>query len=197
MSAAALIAAFGMAQAAPAPAPSPLFAAFKAACFNLKSADGESAFDKVGPAAKAAGWTEVTEADADPRIAGIIAKGRTAMQQEEPEAKVAGQLFRHSFDGRTVWLVTSRFVSKEGYWGDGCRAYDLDLPAAPPREVIDGWVGKAPTGVQANGTATKRLWEPWQTGVSLEITYVPRDHPLGTSYGIQGLVLVSQSIGGF
>ena len=183
--------------AATAPAPSPLFAAFKAACFDLKTADGESAFDKVAPAAKAAGWTEVGEADADPRIAGIVAKGREAMREEEPDAQVSGQLFRHSFAGRTVWLVTSRFVSKEGYWGDGCRAYDLDLPAAPPREEIDGWVGSAPTGVQASGTATKRLWEPWQKGVSLEITYVPRDHPLGTSYGIQGLVLVSQSIGGF
>ena len=73
----------------------------------------------------------------------------------------------------------------------------IRAPAAPPREVIDSWVGTAPTGVQANGTATKRLWEPWQTGVTLEVTYVPRDHPLGTSYGIQGLVLVSQSIGGF
>ena len=71
MSAAALIAAFGMAQAAPAPAPSPLFAAFKAACFNLKGADGNSAFDTIAPAAKAAGWTEVAEADADPRIARI------------------------------------------------------------------------------------------------------------------------------
>lgn len=197
MSAAALIAAFGLAQAAPAPAPSPLFAAFKAACFNLKGTDGKSAFDKIAPAAKAAGWTEVAEADADPRIASITAKGRKAVQTEEPDGTQSGQIFRHSFDGRTVWLVTSRFVAKDGYWGDGCRAYDLDAPAAPPREVIDGWVGKAPTGVQANGTATKRLWEPWQTGVALEITYVPRGHPLGTSYGIQGLVLVSQSIGGF
>lgn len=183
--------------AQPAPAPSPLFAAFKAACFNLKSADGKSAFDRVAPAAKAVGWTEVAEADADPRIASITAKGRKAALTEEPDGTYAGQIFRHSFDGRTVWLVTSRFVAKEGYWGNGCRAYDLDAPAAPPREVIDSWVGSAPTGVQANGTATKRLWEPWQTGVSLEITYVPRDHPLGTSYGIQGLVLVSQSIGGF
>lgn len=197
MSAAALIAAFGMAQAAPAPAPSPLFAAFKAACFNLKTADGKSSFDRVAGAAKAAGWTEVSEADADPRIASIVAKGRKAVQAEEPEGSYAGQVFRHSFDGRTVWLVTSRFVAKQGYWGNGCRVYDLDAPAAPSRETIDGWVGSAPTTVAANGSATKRLWEPWQTGVSLEITYVPRDHPLGTSYGIQGLVLVSQSIGGF
>lgn len=183
-------------QAAPVPAPSPLFAAFKAACFDLESEDGASSFDRVAPAAKAAGWTEVAEADADPRIAGIVAKGRDAVRAEEPDGTYAGQMFRHRFDGRDVYLVTSRFVSKEGYWGNGCRAYDLDAPA-PARETVDAWVGSAPTGVQANGTATKRLWEPWKTGVSLEITYVPRDHPLGTSFGIQGLVLVSQSIGGF
>ncbi|MFL9841040.1 hypothetical protein ABS767_08715 [Sphingomonas sp. ST-64] len=184
-------------QAAPAPAPSSLFAAFKAACFNLDSEDGKSSFDRVAPAAKAAGWYELAEADADPRIANIVSKGRDAVRAEEPDGTYAGKLFRHSFDGRTVWLVTSRFVAKEGYWGNGCRAYDLDAPAAPARETVDAWVGSAPTGVQANGNATKRLWEPWQTGVSLEITYVPRDHPLGSSYGIQGLVLVSQSIGGF
>jgi len=193
----ALIAALGMVQAPPAPAPSPLFAAFTAACFNLDSEDGASSFNRVAPAAKASGWTEVAEADADPRIAGIVTKGRKAVQEEEPDGTYAGQIFRHRFDGRDVWLVTSRFVAKEGYWGNGCRAYDLDMPDAPPRETLDAWVGSAPTGVQANGSATKRLWEPWQNGVTLEITYVPRNHPLGTSYGIQGLVLVSQSIGGF
>ena len=184
-------------QAAPAPAPSPLFAAFKAACFDLDSKDGVAPYAAIAPAAKAAGWTEVARADADPRVAGILDKGRQAVKEAEPDGTYSDQIFRHSFDGRTVWLITSRFVAKSGIWGNGCRAYDLDMPAAPPREVIDGWVGSAPTGVQANGSATKRLWEPWQTGVSLEITYVPRDHPLGTSYGIQGLVLVSQSIGGF
>jgi hypothetical protein len=191
------ILALGLAQAAPGPAPSPLFAAFKAACFGLKSADGKSAFDKIAPAAKAAGWTEVAGADVDPRIVGITSKGRKAVQAEEPDSTQSGQIFRHSFDGRTVWLVTSRFVAKEGYWGDGCRVYDLDAPVAPSRQAIDAWVGSAPTTVAANGTATKRVWEPWQAGTSLEITYVPRGHPLGTSYGIQGLVLVSQSIGGF
>ncbi|PKP90770.1 MAG: hypothetical protein CVT77_14205 [Alphaproteobacteria bacterium HGW-Alphaproteobacteria-16] len=196
MSTLAFIAAIGMAQAAPAPAPSPLFAAFKAACYDLESEDGASSFNRIAPAAKAAGWSEVAEADADPRVVGIVAKGRTAMAEEEPDAQVSGQMFRHRFDGRNVYLVTSRFVSTEGYWGNGCRVYDLDAPA-PARETVDAWVGMTPTGVQANGTATKRLWEPWKTGVTLEITYVPRDHPLGTSYGIQGLVLVSQSIGGF
>lgn len=179
----------GTAQATPAP--SPLFGAFKAACFDV------SKFDGVSAAATAASWTEVTEADADPRVTAIVAKGREAMRKAEPQAKVSGQMFRQRFDGRDVWLATSRIETSKGGWANGCRAYDLDAPAAPPRETLDGWVGTAPTSVQANGDASKRRWEPWQPGVSLEITYVPRGHSLGASYGIQGLILVSQAIGGF
>ena len=179
----------GTAQASPAP--SPLFGAFKAACFDVHK------FDGVGAAAVAAGWTEVADAQGDPRVTAIVAKGRDAMRKEAPGAKVSGQMFRQRFHGRDVWLVTSRIETGKGGWANGCRAYDLDAPAAPAREAIDGWVGTAPATVQANGDASKRRWEPWQPGVSLEITYVPRGHPLGASYGIQGLIFVSQSIGGF
>jgi len=179
----------GTAQAMPAP--SPLFGAFKAACFDV------SKFDGIGAAATAAGWAEVAEAQADPRVAAIVAKGRDAMRKAEPDAKISGQIFRGRFDGRDVWLTTSSVRTGKGGWANGCRAYDLDAPAAPSREAIDAWVGSAPSTVQANGTASKRRWEPWQPGVSLEITYVPRGHPLGASYGIQGLIFVSQSIGGF
>ncbi|MBX3593242.1 hypothetical protein [Sphingomonas sp.] len=174
-----------------APAPSPLFGAFKAACYDTRE------FAGVAPAAKAAGWTEVPEAQADRRIATIVAKGRDAMKAEEPGASVTGQVFRKRIDGRDVWLVTSRVQSTEGWWANGCRAYDLDMPAAPPRQTLDGWVGKPPTTAAASGNATKRLWEPWKPGVTLEITYVPRDNPLGATYGIQGLVLVAKAIGGF
>lgn len=173
------------------PAPSPLFTAFKAACFDVQK------FEGVAVAATTAGWTEVAEAQADPRVTAIVAKGREAMRKEAPDAKVSGQMFRQRFDGRDVWLVTSRIETAKGGWASGCRAYDLDAPAAPSREAIDGWVGTAPGTVQANGTASKRRWEPWHPGVSLEITYVPRGHPLGASYGIQGLIFVSQSTGGF
>lgn len=179
----------GTAQASPAP--SPLFSAFKAACFDVHK------FDGIGAAATAAGWTQVAEAQADPRVTAIAAKGREAMRKAEPQAKVSGQTFRQRFDGRDMYLVTSRIETPKGGWAYGCRAYDLDAPAAPSREAIDGWVGTAPNTVQANGTASKRRWESWQPGVSLEITYVPRGHPLGASYGIQGLIFVSQSIGGF
>ena len=192
------LAAFGMIAATVgtaqvSPAPSPLFGAFKAACGNV------GAFDGIAQAAAAAGWTEVAEAQADPRLTAIVSKGRDAVRKEAPEARVSGQMFRQRIDGRDVWLVTSRVQAGagKGWWANGCRAYDLDAPAAPARETLDAWVGTAPTSVQANGSAAKRRWEPWQNGASLEITYVPRGHPLGASYGIQGLIFVSQSIGGF
>ncbi|WP_447726751.1 hypothetical protein [Sphingomonas koreensis] len=183
------LATLGTVQASPAP--SPLFGAFKAACFDVGK------FDGVGAAAIASGWVEIPEAQADPRVTAIVAKGRDAMRKEEPEAKVSGQMFRQRLDGRDVYLVTSRIQASKGWWANGCRAYDLDAPAAPAREAIDGWVGTAPTGVQANGKASKRRWAPWQPGVSLEITYVPGGHPLGATYGIQGLILVSQAVGEF
>lgn len=183
-----------LAAAAQAPTPAPLFAAFKAVCAHVGSPDG---FDQL---ARNAGWSELSEAEADPRIAAIVSKARDAAKRAEPGATVHGMLFRQSIDGRTAWLAVSRVAfTRDGrqVGAMGCRVYDLDAPAAPSRQAIDAWVGSAPTTVAANGTATKRLWEPWQAGTSLEITYVPRDHPLGTSYGIQGLVLVAQSIGGY
>lgn len=190
MSALALIAAYGMAQAAPAPAPSPLFAAFRAPCSQVRQ------FDRIAPAAKAAGWVAAS-ADIDPRIVSIAAKSRAAMAKAQPGATITGTTLRQRVDGRTVWLVTSRVATAKGGFANGCRVYDLDAPAAPPRQTIDAWVGAAPSTVAASGTATKRVWEPWQAGTRLEITYVPRNHPLGASLGIQGLILVSQSIGGF
>lgn len=153
MNGTALLASFAIAQATPTP--SPLFGAFKAACQNVRD------FDNVGKAALAAGWSEVAEKDADPRIATIIAKGRDAVKKEEPTGTMTGQLFRHKLDGRDVWLATSRVQFKidgKDWWGNGCRAYDLDAPAAPTTEAVSNWVGKGPTAVQGSGNAAKLLW---------------------------------------
>lgn len=179
------LAMLGVAQASPAP--SPLFAAFAAACGQVRAPDA------LTNSAPAAGWTEVAEAQADPRIAAIVGKARQAAKKEG--ASVEGRIFRQRIDGREVYLAMSR-ASRQGGSSSGCRVYDLDMPGAPARETIDSWVGAAPTTVRASGNAAKRVWAAWKPGVSLEITYVPRDNPLGATYGIQGLVLVSQSTGG-
>lgn len=183
-----------LAAAAQAPTPAPLFDAFKGACAGVRD------FAALDRAALAAGWATAAEASADPRIAAIVGKGRDAMRREEPTARIAGQLYRRDVAGRTVWLATSRVeypVDGKSYWGNGCRVYDLDAPAAIPTRTLTDWVGAPPTGVQGNAGAVKALWQPWQPGVTLEITYVPRGNPLGAQYGIQGLVLVSQAMGGF
>ena len=176
----------GTAQAAPAP--SPLFTAFEAACGKVQT------YDSIAAAAVAAGWIAITEQQADPRIAAIVGRAREAAQKER--AMVSGQLFRQRVDGRDVYLATSTALPTPDFALTGCRVYDLDMPAAPARETIDAWVGTPPTTVQASGNAVKRVWAAWKPRVRLEITYVPRDNPLGLSYGIQGLVLVAQSTGG-
>lgn len=190
-----MIAAFALiAGAAQGTAPAPLFDAFKAACGDI------GRFDRVEPTALAAGWVRVADKDADPRIVRIVTRGNAAATGEQPGAKVTGQLFRHRLDGRDVWLATSRVefqADGKPAWANGCRAYDLDAPSAPTIETASTWVGRAPTGSQSSGNATKLQWSPWQPDTALEITYVPRDNPLGSQFGIQGLILVSQAIGGF
>lgn len=174
--------------------PAPLFDAFRGACY------GVDRFDSVGNAALAAGWVETAQAQADPRIAAIIARAREAIVTQEPDAKIAGQLFRRKIDGRDVYLATSRVefnVDGNDHGSNGCRAYDLDMPAAPTTATLTGWIGKPPTGAQSAGSAIKLSWQPWHDAVSLEITYVPHDNAFGKSLGVQGLILVSQAIGGF
>lgn len=177
----------GTAQATPAP--SPLFGAFEAACSNVR------VYDDVAKAAAGAGWSEVAEAQADPRIAAIVDKGRRAALGDEPTAVFNLRLYRQRIDGREVWLAASSLVSAEGWWTHGCHAYDLDMPAAPSREAIDSWVGGPPTAVLAEANATKRVWAPWTAGASLQIAYVPRDNRSGARLGIQGLILVAQADG--
>jgi len=176
------------------PAPSPLFASFRAACSDV------ARFDGVDGAARGAGWREVGEAQADPRIVAILAKARAAAKDKAPDAMLSGKLYRQRIDGRQAWLTTSRvtFVQDgKPVWANGCRAYDLDASTAPTREAATAWVGTAPTGSQSSGSAIKWQWSPWQADTALEISYVPRDNPLGVQFGIQGLILVSQAIGGF
>ncbi|ODP36752.1 hypothetical protein [Sphingomonas turrisvirgatae] len=190
----ALAALITLAAAAQAQPPAPLFDAFGPVCAGVRN------FDGLAQAALGAGWAQVSEADADPRIAAILAKGRDAVTREEPTSVTTGALFRRKVDGRDVYLATSRVTMKidgANWFGNGCRAYDLDAPAAPSVQAATAWVGTAPTATSASGNAAKLSWEPWQDGVTLEITYVPRDNPLGAQYGIQGLVLVSQAMGGF
>jgi hypothetical protein len=180
---------------APAKASAPeqgMLDAFKGACSNPEDFEGMKA------AAKASGWEEIAE-DAEPRIAALIRMGREAIGEEEPGGQEFGANYRRPFGARHIFLIVSRHVAAEGYWGNGCRVYDFDAKAALDPAALEAMVGKPPSGVQDFGDGLKNLlWEPgFRDGMSIEAKHVPADHAVGKSFGVTGNILLSQAIGGF
>jgi hypothetical protein len=176
--------------AAPAPAPErPILDAFRTACERTGDLDAMNAD------AAASGWKAIAE-DADPRIAKITRLGRDAV---EKDGKISGVTYRRTISGREIFLITSRYEDKSGFWGVGCRLYDFDASAPIATATLESWMGKAPTGVDAPAPGLhRRLWEPgWRNGMTFEASYVPAGHEIGTRFGVQGNVLISQAIGGF
>jgi hypothetical protein len=179
-----------LAQPAPAPAPE-MLAAFKAACFRTGN-DIELA---KADAART-GWTAMPD-DGDPRIARLVKLGRDAV---EKEGKAAGASFSLTLGGRPIFLIVSRYQDKSGFWGSGCRLYDFEAVAPLEGKLLESWMGKPPTAVQEPAPGlTKRMWEPagWSDGITVEVSHVPQNHPLGKQYGLSGNILTAQAIGGF
>lgn len=187
-----------LAAAAAATAPVPvdgdraLLAAFRKVCANVRS------MGKMANAARRAQWTAVPPA-AHPALERLVVGGREAALQGEPDAKLGGSQFRQTVGNRTAWLVLSRYEDKDGMWGNGCRVYDFDArgPIAP--EVLVQFMGKPQTGIVPlpDGNA-KYLWEPgWKSGHSVEAIYVTGTDPVSSKFGLKGLVLTAQAIGGF
>ena len=173
-----------------APAPErAMLDAFKAACSRTGS-DIEAV-----KADAAAGWTAMAE-DGDPRVARLAKLGRDAA---DADGKLAGATYRRSLVGRDIFLIVSRYEDRTGFWGAGCRVYDFEATAPLDGPGLEAWMGKPPTHVEVPAPGlSKRLWEPgWRDGVTLEISHVPQNHPLGQQYGLSGNVLVAQAIGGF
>jgi hypothetical protein len=178
-------------QAAPAVAPErELLAAFKAACSRTGSD-----IEAMKADAAASGWTAMAD-DGDRRIARLVKLGRDSA---DADGKVAGANFRRTLGGRDVFLIVSRYEDRTGFWGAGCRLYDFEAAAALDGPGLEAWMGKPPTAVQAPAPGlSKRLWEPgWRDGITLEVSHVPQNHPIGQQYGLSGNVLVAQAIGGF
>lgn len=167
-----------------------LFDSFKAACLRT----GNLAAVKAD--ALASGWTEMAEG-AEPRIARLVRMGRDAA---ESGGKADGATFRRVLDGRDVFLIVSRYEDKTGFWGVGCRVYDFSATAPLAAAGLEAWMGKPPTGVETPAPGlVRRLWEPagWRDGITVEISHVPQDHPLGQQFGLSGNILTAQAIGGF
>jgi hypothetical protein len=181
-----------LALAAPPPMPpgTEMLDAFKAAC----SRTGNDIEPMKADAAKA-GWAAMAE-DGDPRVAGLIKLGREAI---EKDGTSTGATFRRSSGGHDIFLIVSRYEDKSGFWGTGCRLYDFEATAPLDGKLLEAWMGKPPTHVEAPAPGlSKRLWEPgWRDGVSVEVSHVPQNHPLGQKYGLSGNILTAQAIGGF
>ncbi len=165
--------------------------AFKSACSRIG--------DDIGPtkaAALRAGWTAMAE-EADARIARLTKMGREAV---EKDGTSTGATFRRRFGGHDVFLIVSRYQDKTGFWGSGCRLYHFEAAAPLEPKLLDAWMGKPPTGVEEPAPGlSRRLWEPsgWREGITVEVSHVPQNHPLGQQYGLSGNILTAQAIGGF
>lgn len=178
-------------QATPAPPPErEMLDAFKGACSRTGNDVAAMKAD-----AQATGWTAMAD-DGDARIARLVELGREAT---DADGKVEGANFRRTLSGRDIFLIVSRYEDRTGFWGAGCRLYDFEATAPPDGPALEAWMGKPPTGVEAPAPGlSRRLWEPgWRDGVSLEISHVPQNHPIGQQYGLSGNILVAQAIGGF
>lgn len=187
-----------IAAAATATAPVPsqddraLFAAFKGVCRNVRSLDAMAAAARKGK------WRAVMPS-AHPNLEALVEKGRAAVLEREPDARLSGTQFRRDVAGRTLYLVTTRYVDKDGAWSNGCRIYDFAASAPLSAETLAALMGKAPTGVQplADGHF-KYLWEPgWKSGHSVEASFVTGTDPVSQKFGLKGQVLSSHAIGGF
>lgn len=165
-----------------------LLDAFQAACRRVDDLEG------MRSDAKAAGW-EALVPGAEPRIDRLDKLGREAVDG----GRLSGESYRLALGEAKLFLIVSRWEDEDGIWGHGCRLYHFEGDEPLPLPTLEAWMGRAPTGVQDLGpVGVKRLWEPgWRDGVTLEITHVPADSPLGDAYGLRGNVLVAQAIGGF
>jgi hypothetical protein len=178
--------------AAPAAAPErQMLHVFKAACSRI----GDD-IEPVKADAVKAGWTPMPDSG-DPRIARLTKMGREAV---EKDGTAIGANFRRSLGGRDIFLIVSRYQDKSGFWGSGCRLYHFEAARPLDAKLLEAWMGRLPTGVQEPSPGlSKRLWEPsgWREGITVEVSHVPQDHPLGQQFGLSGNILTAQAIGGF
>ena len=178
----------------PVTAPRPgreMLDAFKAACART----GNDIEPMKADAAKA-GWTAIPD-DGDPRVGRLIRLGKDAVAKDGTST---GGAFRRKSGGRDIFLIVSRYQDKTGFWGSGCRLYDFEATAPLDGKLLQSWMGRPPTGVQEPAPGlSKRLWEPsgWRDGITVEVSHVPANHPLGKQFGLSGNILTAQAIGGF
>lgn len=180
-----------LAAAPAAPVEREMLDAFKSACSRI----GDD-IEPVKADAVRAGWAPMPDSG-DPRIARLTKMGREAI---EKDGSVTGANFRRSAGGLDIFLIVSRYQDKTGFWGSGCRLYHFEAARPLDPKLLEAWMGRKPTGVQEPAPGlSKRLWEPsgWREGITVEVSHVPQNHPLGKPFGLSGNILTAQAIGGF
>ena len=145
--------------------------------------------------ALAAGWERIAD-EAHPQVAKLNRIGRMAAGTD---GTMAGASFRRTMAGRELFLIVSRHEDASGAWGAGCRLYDFAATAPLDGAVLEGWIGRPPTGVVTPSPGvSRRLWETgWRDGLTFEASHVPQGHEIGRVYGLSGNILVVQALGGF
>lgn len=169
-----------------------LLKAFRAACYNIPD------FDRVRGDAEKAGW-EWVPAASQPNLNTLVKNGRAAVVKMEPESTLSGSQYKITVSGRTAYLISSRYVDKDGAWSNGCRVYDFDAAGPIPKRTLVKWMKRAPTGEQSLPDGhVKLLWEPgWKPYRSVEASFITGTDPVSQQFGLKGLVLTAQAIGGF
>jgi hypothetical protein len=168
----------------------PMLDAFRTVCDKVDSLDGMKA------AALASGWEEIPD-NAEPRIERLTKFGRESIGED---GTASGANFRRLLDGRTLFLIVSRYDDKSGFWGNGCRLYHFEAAAGIPDAELESWMGRKATGIVSPGAQHGRrlLWEPgWRDGLTIEINHLPQTSIYREQYGLSGNILVAQAIGGF
>ena len=183
------VAALLLAVQAPA-ADRPMLDSFRAVCDRVDDLAAMNA------AASAEGWQEMPESG-DPRVEKLTRAGREAVADD---GEMSGAIFRRDLGGRTLFLITSRYVDESGYWGNGCRLYHFEADSALDPGLLAAWMGREPSGTQDLGGSAGRklLWKPgWRDGLTVEVNHIRQDTEFAQTLGLSGNILVAQAIGGF
>jgi hypothetical protein len=178
----------GAEPAAAAPPPYPVAAVLSLFAKSCRGIDDYAATVK---AARETGWESVP-ASAEPHLSKLVEIGMRAV----PDGRKTGANFRQALDGRTLYLVLSRYEDTK-IWGNGCRLYDFAAPAPLPESALEAWMKRPSTFRQARpGVLTKSTWQPgWTPEITVEAAYVPPGSGVTERTGLAGAMLIAQATG--
>lgn len=174
-----------------APPPPPPYPVAAVLGLFAKTCRGIDNYAATAKAARETGWESVP-ATAEPHLSKLVEIGMTAV----PDGRKSGANFRRTIEGRTLYLVLSRYEDSK-IWGNGCRLYDFAAPAELPEPALEAWMKRPSTFRQAQpGVLIKSTWQPgWTPEITIEAAYVPKGSGVTERTGLAGAMLVAQTTG--